>query len=112
MRNYFVSSIKRCFMDLLVSIGEKIQKLREKRGITQEQLEEKTGINAKYISSIECGQKNVTILTLEKIAKSLDVELFELLVLPKDLESEDIARKAKTYQLWEMPALQKPSFSW
>ena len=81
-------------MNILLSIGRKIQNIRERREITQDQLGEKTGINAKYISAIERGQKNLTILTLEKIAKALDVELFELLVLPIGLESEERAKKA------------------
>ncbi|MCX5814158.1 MAG: helix-turn-helix transcriptional regulator [Proteobacteria bacterium] len=81
-------------MNLLQSIGRKIQSIREKRGITQETLEDRTGINAKYISAIECGQKNITVLTLEKIAKGLDAELFELLVLPEGLESQETVKKA------------------
>lgn len=85
---------KRVNMNLLQAIGKKIQIIREKQGITQEGLEEKTGINAKYISAIECGQKNITILTLEKIARGLDVELYELLILPYELEPSETARKA------------------
>lgn len=81
-------------MDILQAIGKKIQFIREKRGLTQEQLEERTGVNTKYISAIERGQKNVTVKTLEKIAKGLDVELYELLLLPKDLASEKAAKKA------------------
>ncbi len=81
-------------MNILLSIGRKIQNIREKKEITQDQLGEKTGINAKYISAIERGQKNLTILTLEKIAKALDVELFELLVLPIGLEPEERTKKA------------------
>jgi transcriptional regulator with XRE-family HTH domain len=81
-------------MSLLVSVGKRIQSLREKRGLTQEQLEEKTGINTKYISAIECGQKNVTIKTLEKIAKGLDIEIFELFLFSEGLESERAVKKA------------------
>lgn len=81
-------------MDILKSIGTKIQLIREKRGLTQEQLEEKSGINTKYISAIECGQKNVTVKTLEKIAKGLDIELYELFLFPKDLASEKAVKKA------------------
>lgn len=62
-------------MNILVSLGKRIQAIREKAGLTQEQLEEKTGVNTKYISAIERGQKNVTIKTLDKIANGLGVEL-------------------------------------
>lgn len=81
-------------MSLLASIGKRVQSLRENRGLTQEQLEEKSGINTKYISAIERGQKNVTIKTLEKIAKGLDIELYELFLLSGGLESERIVKKA------------------
>ncbi len=81
-------------MDILSLIGAKIQNTREKNGITQDQLGERAGINAKYVSAIERGQKNLTILTLEKIAKGLDVELFELLILPIELEPKQRVSKA------------------
>lgn len=51
-------------------------------------------MSAKYVSAIERGQKNLTVLTLEKIAAPLDVELFELLILPPELEPEERAKKA------------------
>ncbi len=81
-------------MDILSLIGAKIQSIREKNGVTQDQLGERAGINAKYVSAIERGQKNLTILTLEKIAKGLDVELFELLILPVELEPKQRVSKA------------------
>ncbi len=81
-------------MSLLASVGKRIQSLREKRDLTQEQLEEKSGINTKYISAIECGQKNVTIKTLEKIAKGLNIEIFELFLFSEGLESERAVKKA------------------
>lgn len=81
-------------MDILVSLGKRIQTVREKAGFTQERLEEKTGVNTKYISAIERGQKNVTIKTLEKIAKGLNVELYELFLLSEEIGSEKAVRKA------------------
>ena len=81
-------------MNILLAVGGTIQKLRERKGLTQDQVGEKTGINAKYISAIERGQKNLTVLTLEKLATALDVELFELLILPLGLERDERTRKA------------------
>ena len=81
-------------MKLLQSIGGRIQFLRERKGLTQEQLEERTGVNTKYISAIERGNKNATVKTLEKIASGLGVELYELFLSPKDLSDEKAARKA------------------
>ena len=81
-------------MDILSSIGRKIQSIREKKGITQDQLGERAGMNAKYVSAIERGRKNLTVLTLEKLAKALDVEIFELLILPTELEPRQRVSKA------------------
>ena len=81
-------------MNILSSVGAKIQSIREKKGITQDQLGEKTGMSSKYISAIERGKKNLTLLTLEKVAQGLDVEPFELLVLPTGLEAEARVKKA------------------
>jgi len=81
-------------MDLLIHLGKRIQAIRGKKGLTQEQLEERTGINAKYISAVECGQRNITINTLNKIAKGLDVELYELFLFSYELQSEKAVRKA------------------
>ncbi len=81
-------------MDILVSIGRRIQSIREKKGLTQEQLEEKTGINTKYISAIERGQKNVTVKTLDKLAKGLNIELYEIFLYSKGLRSEAMVKKA------------------
>lgn len=81
-------------MDILASLGKRIQAVRERAGLTQEQLEEKAGVNTKYISAIERGQKNVTIKTLEKIAKGLHVDLYELFLLSEEIGSEKAVRKA------------------
>ncbi len=81
-------------MDIVEVIGKKIQKIREKKRITQDQLEAETGINAKYISAIECGKKNLTIKTLEKIAKGLGIELFELFLFSEELETENVYKEA------------------
>ncbi len=81
-------------MNILVSLGKRIQAIREKAGLTQDQLEEKTGVNTKYISAIERGQKNVTIKTLDKIANGLGVELYELFLLSEEIGSGKAVKKA------------------
>lgn len=69
---------------LLSLLGKRVRTLRERRGLTQEALEDKTGVNTKYISAMERGQKNATIKTLEKLAKGLDVELYELFLFTEE----------------------------
>lgn len=81
-------------MNILVALGKRIQAIREKAGLTQEQLEEKTGVNTKYISAIERGQKNITVKTLEKITKGLNIELYELFLVSEEVGSEKVVKKA------------------
>lgn len=81
-------------MTILKLLGKKIQTIREKRDLTQEKLEEKTGINAKYISALERGQINLTVNTLEKLSKGLDIELYELFIFSVKPESCQSVKKA------------------
>ncbi len=65
-------------MNLKEMIGSRIKDIRNKKGITQEQLSESVGINPKYLSSIERGKENPTLNILLKLAQSLDVNLDEI----------------------------------
>ena len=56
-------------------LGIRIQELRKIRGLTQDQLSEKVGIDAKHISRIEVGRSFPSLDTLEKLANALKVEL-------------------------------------
>ena len=77
-------------MDLKEMIGSRIQEIRNKRGITQDQLSEKVGISSKYLSSIERGKENPRLNTILKLARSLDVKLDEFFT---HLDIEDPAKR-------------------
>ncbi len=77
-------------MDLKQMIGARIKDIRNKQGITQEQLSERVGINTKYLSSIERGKENPTLNTLLKLTQSLDVNLDEMF---SNLQIEDPAKR-------------------
>ncbi|CAM4344183.1 transcriptional regulator with XRE-family HTH domain [Paenibacillus endophyticus] len=62
-------------------IGENIRLVRQKRGLSQEQLALLAGMNTSYIGQIERGEKNPTVKTLEKIAKALDINITDLFSL-------------------------------
>ena len=59
-------------------IGARIKEIRNKKGLTQEQLSEKMEINPKYLSSIERGNENPTLNALIKLSEALKVELSEI----------------------------------
>lgn len=58
-------------------LGEKVEKLRKQKGITQEVLAEKAGLHRAYFWDIENG-RNISIKTAYKIAHALGVTLSEL----------------------------------
>jgi DNA-binding XRE family transcriptional regulator len=60
-------------------IGEKIQELRKIRGLTQEQLQKKTGILRANIARIERGRHSPSLESLEKIADALEVPIVNLI---------------------------------
>jgi len=59
-------------------LGLKIKELRKRKHYTQEKLAELLELDFGYISKLEVGRNFPAIGTLEKIAKVLDVELYEL----------------------------------
>ena len=73
-------------MDTKQLIGTRIKKVRNSKGLTQEELAELMGINSKYLSSIERGKENPTLNTVLKLAESLDVNPNEIF---KDIKIEN-----------------------
>jgi transcriptional regulator with XRE-family HTH domain len=64
--------------NFLQAVGSAIRDLRDSRGMTQADLAEACGLHRTFIGSVERGERNVAILNLRRIAKSLRVSLAEL----------------------------------
>ena len=62
-------------MDIQEKFGKKVKELRQKQGISQEELAYRAGLHRTYIGMIERGEKNITIKNIEKLAKALGVEI-------------------------------------
>ena len=58
-------------------VGKRIKELRNKFGISQEELAFRSEIHRTYIASLEVGKRNVSIETLEKVVNALEVSLSE-----------------------------------
>jgi transcriptional regulator with XRE-family HTH domain len=56
-----------------------VRHLRDKRGWSQEELAEKSGLHRTYISGIERGVRNPTLSIIDRLAKALGVPASELL---------------------------------
>lgn len=63
---------------LQINVGQQIQKLRESKGLSQQDLAAKCNFEKSNMSRLESGRVNPTLSTLEKVAKALDVSLVEL----------------------------------
>lgn len=61
--------------NILERIGIAIRLLRKGKGLTQLELSERCGVDRKFISSIERGNRNCSILTLCQITHALDSNL-------------------------------------
>ncbi|MCB2015226.1 MAG: helix-turn-helix transcriptional regulator [Sphingobium sp.] len=60
-------------MDMRKLVGENVKKARIAKGMTQEELAEKSGFSQQYISGLESGRRNPTIVTIYEIAQALGV---------------------------------------
>jgi len=65
-------------MDMRRLVGENVRRLREKRGWTQEQFADFSGFSQQYISGLERGHRNPTVVTLYELSIALGVS-------PRDL---------------------------
>ncbi|WP_298273545.1 helix-turn-helix transcriptional regulator [Geobacter sp.] len=60
-------------------LAENIHRYRRSNNLSQEQLADKCGLHRTYIGSVERGERNVTLSTLEVLAEALGVSIPELL---------------------------------
>lgn len=66
-------------MNVAKRLGARIQKLRIEKGLSQEELAFEADLHRTYISHVERGSRNITVLGLCKIAKGLKMEPYEIL---------------------------------
>ena len=59
----------------LIKLGANLRKTREAKGWSQEEFAFKCGVHRTYVGSVERGEYNVTILTLQKFTKALGIPL-------------------------------------
>lgn len=65
-------------MDMRRLVGRNFARLRKEKGLTQEQLEERSGFSQQYLSGLERGRRNPTIVSLYQIAQALGVSHVDL----------------------------------
>jgi transcriptional regulator with XRE-family HTH domain len=66
-------------MDMRKLVGRNAARLRKAAGLTQEQLAERSGFSQQYISKLEQGRRNPTVVTLYELAAGLGATPADLL---------------------------------
>lgn len=62
-------------------VGRNFARIRRAKGLTQEQVEERSGFSQQYLSGLEQGRRNPTIVTLYELSQALGVNHVELLAV-------------------------------
>lgn len=73
LENYSESEQK-----LMTAFGRRVRALRKKHDWSQEELAERADAHRTYISGIERGRQNISLLTMKKLAQALSVGMDEL----------------------------------
>jgi transcriptional regulator with XRE-family HTH domain len=71
-------------MDMRKLVGRNVKRVRQEKGLTQEQLAELSGFSQQYISGLEQGQRNPTVVSLYELATALGVSHMELMRSAED----------------------------
>lgn len=65
-------------MDMRKLVGRNLARLRREKGLTQEELQVRSGLSQQYLSGLERGRRNPTVITLYELAQALGVSHVEL----------------------------------
>lgn len=62
-----------------MQFGQKLRRIRRRQQISQERLGELAGLHRTYVSSVERGERNVSLETIERFAGALGVKMAQLM---------------------------------
>jgi len=62
-----------------VAIGQRIRKLREEQGLSQEQLAHRSKYHRTYVGMVERAEKSISVVALSRFAKALKTDMSALL---------------------------------
>jgi transcriptional regulator with XRE-family HTH domain len=75
-------------MALRVLVGANIRRIREARGLPQDELAHRAAVHVTYLSGVETGKRNITMNVLERLAGALGVDETELVRRASNTPSE------------------------
>ena len=65
-------------MDMRVLVGQNFCRLRQAAGLTQEEVADRSGFSQQYISGLERGHRNPTVVSLFELTQAIDAEPIDL----------------------------------
>jgi transcriptional regulator with XRE-family HTH domain len=80
-------------MDMRRLVGRNVKRIRLEKGLTQEQFAERSGFTQQYVSGLERGRRNPTIVTLYELSQALGVEHVALVVPDDEALAESAGRR-------------------
>lgn len=80
-------------MDMRKLVGRNVRRIRKEQGLTQEALAEKSGFSQQYLSGLEAGRRNPTVVSIFQLAEALGVSHVEL-VAPDEGKAEEYLRRS------------------
>lgn len=66
------------YPELAIQFGRKLRKIRESKGISQEKLAQDAGLDRTYVSGIERGKRNPSLINISKLANGLHIDIIDL----------------------------------
>jgi transcriptional regulator with XRE-family HTH domain len=60
---------------VLVQFGRRLRESRLKKGVSQEKLAELAGLHRTYVSSVERGERNISLVNIERLAVALGMPI-------------------------------------
>jgi transcriptional regulator with XRE-family HTH domain len=83
-----------------MNIGDRLRALREQKNLSQGHIEKRTGLLRCYISRVENGHTVPSVGTLEKLARALEVPLYQILYSGDEPTAPPQSSKTDNSRLW------------
>ena len=82
---------------LISTVGERVRKARERKGLPRRVLSEMSGVSPRYLAQIEAGEGNISIALLQRVALALDHRI-EWLVSEEDPWTSEVVRVSDIFR--------------
>lgn len=67
--------------NILIKFGHRVRELRKERNLTQQRLADISGLHKNYIGMVERGERNPSLVNIDILAKSLEIDISRLMKL-------------------------------